>query len=124
MKEIRFLFFAVILFFLTLQIGCTSVGMMTDTSHVQTIQKGATTRADVEAKLGLPNMVSVMGDGSKIFIYNYREYRTQSGTLIPFFGFVDFAFNTKDQTLQIMLDRKDIVVDYVYTDTPGAVRIR
>jgi hypothetical protein len=124
MKEIRFLFFAVILFFLTLQIGCTSVGMMTDTSHVQTIQKGATTRTDVEAKLGLPNMVSVMGDGSKIFIYNYREYRTRSGTLIPFFGFVDFAFNTKDQTLQIMLDRKDIVVDYVYTDTPGAVRIR
>lgn len=119
-KAIRFLFFAV---FLALQTGCASVGT-TNTYYVQAIHRGVTTRTVVEAKLGMPNMASLLGDGRTILIYNYREYRTQTGTLIPFFGFIDFGISTKEQTLNIMLDQKDVVVDYVYTDTPGAVRIR
>lgn len=119
-KAISFLFFAV---FLALQTGCASVGT-TNTNYVQDIHRGVTTRSDVEAKLGMPNTVSLLGDGRTILIYNYREYRTQTGTLIPFFGFVNFGLNTKDQSLQIMLDQKDVVVDYVYTDIPGTVRIR
>jgi hypothetical protein len=88
------------------------------------IQKGITTRNEVEAKLGVPNMVSLMGDGRKIIIYNYSEYRTKTGTFIPFVGYVVFGANTQGDILQIMLDQRDVVVDYVYTDTPGAVRIR
>jgi hypothetical protein len=124
MKKHIFLLFAITMVFLVFQARCASVGTNANTSQIETIQKGVTTRADVEVKLGQPNMVSLMGDGRKIILYNYSEYRTEAGTFIPFVGLVVFGANTQNQTLQIMLDQRDVVVDYVYTNTPGAVRIR
>jgi hypothetical protein len=108
---------------LVFQAGCASSGTK-NISQAQTIQKGVTTRIEVEAKLGMPNMVSLMGDGRKIIVYNHSEYRAKTGTFIPFVGYVVLGSNTQGEILQIMLDQKDVVVDYVYTDTPGAVRIR
>ena len=94
------------------------------TSQTQMIQKGVTTRVEVEARLGVPSLVSSMGDGRKIIMYNYSEYRTKTGTFVPLIGYEVFGNNTRGEILQIMLDQKDVVVDHVYTDTPGAVRIR
>ncbi len=94
------------------------------TSQTQMIQKGITTRNEIETKLGVPSTVSLMGDGRKIIMYNYSEYRTKTGTFVPLIGYVVFGNNTRGEILQIMLDQKDVVVDHVYTDTPGAVRIR
>ena len=120
--------------------GCltTSVGTKMSTDNVSKLQKGVTTRAEVETLFGSPVTTSMMGDGRKMMVYNYYGHtikptglgKTFASVLIPggnlFMGGGARA-NQEQQTLQIMLTKDGVVEDYEFandasvTETSGGL---
>ena len=102
--------------------GCysTSHGNPIDSNKVAGIQKGVTTRSQVEAMLGQPTNVSMLGDGRRMMTYSHTDVDTHAkGTsFIPVVGmFAGGATGEQHtQTLQVMLDKNDVVQDYEYNN--------
>jgi len=114
-------------------IACVLTGCATSSSEAGTkisadkvsqIQKGVTTRAQIEALLGPADFVSMMPGGKRMLNYNYVNTDVQAhataASYIPYVGL--FAGGTKgnmtlrQQRLQIMLDEKGVVEDYDFSD--------
>ena len=119
-KDLEFGLVIVGIFFLS---GCATTysnGVKLDRSKVSQIQKGVTTRAEVEVLFGPPAYVSLMNDGRRMMSYNFTETTTgcTPATFIPLVGAFTGGVRgqTKTQALQIMLNREDIVEDYEFTD--------
>lgn len=102
--------------------GCasTSHGTKIDTQNVSRIEKGVTTRAEVEQMFGPPMNVGLMGDGRRSMMYQYMETDTKvKGTsFIPFAGpFMGGSKGTtRTQQLQVILTKDEVVEDYVMND--------
>jgi outer membrane protein assembly factor BamE (lipoprotein component of BamABCDE complex) len=107
---------------LCLVAGCasSSYGTKLDKNKVAQIQKGVTTRAEVEQMLGQPENVSLMGDGRRMMMYSYTESNAHvKGTsFIPIAGaFMGGSEGTMHhQQLQVVLNKNDVVEDYVMND--------
>jgi len=113
--------------FLTLS-GCFSnnaeYGTQMSADKVSQIKKGVTTRAEVEALLGPPMMVSMMPDEKRMLMYSYTSTQTEAhataATYIPFVGGVvgggKAQLQMRTQTLQVMINAKDVVEDYEFSD--------
>ena len=103
---------------LGLSVGCYSSGNKVEQAKVDKIQKGVTTRAQLEAELGKPSSVSITPDGGRMLMYRYFEAKQDATNFIPF----NFHHGSTDrhQTLQVILDKDNIVKDYEFGDTTGA----
>jgi len=117
--------FVIILVSLTIT-GCvSSTGQRVETDKVSQIKKGVTTRAEVEALLGQPTNVTVVGNGKRMMFYQYWEARAKGESFIPYAGMFVGGTNNRQQMLQIMLDENNVVEDYEFndraTETTGGV---
>ncbi len=66
--------------------GCVSVGTKVDPDVVASFQPGVTTLAEAEAKLGQPNSVSRLPDGSTIISYAFTHAQASGSSYIPIVG--------------------------------------
>ncbi|MGA2583041.1 MAG: outer membrane protein assembly factor BamE [Tepidisphaeraceae bacterium] len=103
--------------------GCASatVGTPIDKSKVDTIQKGVTTRSQVEAMFGTASNVAVLDDGRRqlTYVYANSDVKCDVDTYIPIWDiFSSHAHGTTyTQTLQVIVRKdSDIVDDYEYSD--------
>jgi len=80
------------------------------------IQKGVTTRAEVEKNLGTPDYVSMLPDGRRTLIYRYFESQAKGQSFIPYAGMFVGGSNNKQQTLQIMISKNNLVEDYEFSE--------
>jgi outer membrane protein assembly factor BamE (lipoprotein component of BamABCDE complex) len=97
--------------------GCASHGTKMDRAQVeQQIHKGVTTRSEVERNLGTPDHVAMLPDGKRMLQYSYSEVKTKGSSFIPYAGFFAGGSNSRQQTLQIMLDANGVVKDYEFSD--------
>lgn len=102
--------------------GCASSshGTKIDNDKVSRIEKGATTRAEVEQMFGPPTHTSLMGDGRRMMTYQYMESKQQvkGQSFIPVAG--AFMGGTKGtmrtQQLQVVLGKDNVVEDYELND--------
>ena len=102
--------------------GCmnmkSSSGAPLDAQKVARIQKGKTTRAEVEALLGRPEMTVMVGDGKRCLSYAYSStdmgVRPSTMLLGPF---AKVSGTARTQTLQVFVSREGIVEDYELGDT-------
>ena len=124
-KDLEFGLVIVGIFFLS---GCATTysnGVKLDRSKVSQIQKGVTTRAEVEALFGPPIIVSPMSDGLRTMFYNSAEASSHATpeTYIPVVGLFAGGCRgqTKIQRLQIMLNKADIVEDYEFKDSTDKI---
>ena len=106
--------------------GCMSTssssGVPIDAQKVAQIQKGKTTRAEVEALLGKPEMTVMVGDGKRCLSYAYTATNMgikPSTMLLGPFAKVDGT--TRTQTLQVFVSREGIVEDYELGDTTRGI---
>lgn len=121
MKKIMFYLQFVLLLVVA---GCVGMGgqygVKIDQSKVAEIKKGVTTKAEVEALLGAPQMVSMIGDGRRMMSYSYSDssVHATATSYIPVVGmFTGGATgNTRTQTLQIMISKTGVVDDYEFSD--------
>ena len=126
MKTITHSTYVVLLLIIaSLVAGCasTSSGIKIDQNKVSQIRKGVTTKAQVEALLGSPTMVSMMGGGRRMMLYNYTEFsaRPTAASFIPGFGgLIGGSSERRTQTLQIMINKSGVVEDYEFSDNKQA----
>lgn len=99
--------------------GCASTGNKVDQSRVDRIQKGVTTRAEVETEIGSPDSVAMMPDGGRMLMYNYFEAKSQARNFIPYLNLLGSGSDTRRQTLQVMVGPDGVVRDYEMTDRTG-----
>lgn len=96
-------------------------GSPIEPAKVSRIVKGTTTRAEIEALFGKPDMTSMLPDGRRVITYNYSSTRmnvnsgdvlraafTASGTLAK--------GTTHTQNLQIYVSKDGVVEDFEFTD--------
>jgi outer membrane protein assembly factor BamE (lipoprotein component of BamABCDE complex) len=108
--KITLVIFAVIALYTA---GCMSyrAGTKIEADKIAQIKKGRTTRAEIEALLGPPMSVGMMGGGRRLLVYRYTEVsrRVKGSSFIPYAGaFVGGATGeSRYQTLQIMVRNGD-----------------
>jgi hypothetical protein len=93
-------------------------------AQVESIQKGATTRAQVDAMFGPPTSVSIVDNGDRLASYRTRQTNyppPNAAGLIPLVGpFIAASQDTtsvRRQTLQVRYSASGVVQDYEFLDT-------
>ncbi|MFC4526375.1 hypothetical protein ISN76_13115 [Dyella halodurans] len=66
--------------------GCVSAGTKVDPNVVNAFQPGVTTIDQAEAKLGTPNAVTKLPDGSTIIVYAFSHAQASGSSFIPLVG--------------------------------------
>lgn len=98
----------------------TSDGTLIAAEKVSHIQKGKTTRAEIEAMFGKPSHVGMIDEGKRTMTYTYMESHIQMKVGIPIIPFIGDGVSTKErqriQTLQIVLNKDGIVEDFEFSD--------
>jgi outer membrane protein assembly factor BamE (lipoprotein component of BamABCDE complex) len=105
--------------------GCmnTSSGTPIDTATVSKIEKGKTTRAQVEAMLGKPDMTMMLGDGRRLMSYAYTSTKIGVNPATAMLGpLASGSGSTRSQTLQIFLSKDGVVEDYELNDNTRDIR--
>ncbi len=97
-------------------VGCITAGDKVDRDKVSQIKKGVTTRAEVEALLGPPTHVAIVGNGTRLMIYEYHETKVKGQNFIPYAGAFIGGTDNRRQNLQIILNENNVVTDYELTD--------
>lgn len=123
MKPFCYFAFASVLIVAVLYLtGCATntYGTKLDQNKVSQIKKGVTTRVEVVAVFGPPVTVSMLGDGRRMMFYSYFDRSAQPNAVafIPLVGIIagKASGQTRNQTLQIILNTNDIVEDYEFSD--------
>lgn len=99
--------------------GCmnSTSGTPIDASKVSRIEKGKTTRAEVEALLGHPDMTMMLGDGKRCLSYAYTETKMGVNPATAMLGpFARASGSTRSQTLQVFVGKDGVVEDYELGD--------
>jgi SmpA / OmlA family len=108
--------------------GCNSTSSGSSalsSDKVNQIQKGVTTKAQVEAMFGPPANVTMVSGGKRIMSYYFSQSNTHTDaqSFIPVAGL--FLNKTEGQTntrtLQVNLDANDVVEDYQYNDNTNNI---
>lgn len=66
--------------------GCVSAGTKVDPNVVSAFQPGVITLQEAEAKLGTPNNVTRLPDGSTIITYAFTHAQASASSYIPIAG--------------------------------------
>lgn len=100
--------------------GCmnASSGRPIDPEKVALIQKGKTTRAEVEELLGKPEITIMLGDGRRSLSYAYSSTKMSVSSATMMLGpFAKASGTSRTQTLQVTVGRDGVVEDYELGDS-------
>lgn len=92
-----------------LLIGCASVGRKIAQEEVDKIQKGRTTRAQVDQLLGSPDHVTKDGDGNVTYEYVYAYAQAKGESFIPVYGAFAGGTKVQSQTVRVTFGPDGIV---------------
>jgi outer membrane protein assembly factor BamE (lipoprotein component of BamABCDE complex) len=98
-------------------IGCATSGQQMDRSQVENIQKGVTTRAELEAMLGTPMHAGMMDNGRRLLTFQFHETRVKGESFIPYAGAFIGGRDHRAQILQVILDANGVVEDFEFSDS-------
>jgi outer membrane protein assembly factor BamE (lipoprotein component of BamABCDE complex) len=97
--------------------GCMSSGTKMDRQQIDhQITKGVTTRSEVEANLGTPDHVAMMPDGHRSLSYQYFDSKIKGTSFIPYAGMFMGGADHQRQTLQVLIDKNNVVEDYEFAE--------
>jgi hypothetical protein len=84
--------------------GCVTVGTKVDPAVVSTFQPGVTTMDQAEAKLGQPNQITQMPDGSTLLVYNFVHAQASGSSYIPIAGAFVGHTDSQNQLTELTFD--------------------
>lgn len=99
----------VIISLTTLLCGCASSGRRFDTQAAAQIQKGTTTKAQVQQLVGLPQQIGKDSDGNETWSYLYSRSTTKGSTFIPIAGAFMGGANVQNQSLVVKFGPDGVV---------------
>jgi outer membrane protein assembly factor BamE (lipoprotein component of BamABCDE complex) len=92
-------------------------------AQVDSIQKGVTTRAQIDAMLGPPISVAIADNGDRLASYHTRQttapaVKVSVGPLLgPLLADSEASVRVRRQTLQVRYSASGVVQDYEFLDT-------
>jgi len=115
--RLLFITLAVITFFTGCMSMDSSYGTPIDSEKVSQIVKGRTTRIQIEAMFGKPDMTSLIADGRRMISYSYTSTKMGINGATAMLGpFAKVKGATQTQSLQIYVNKDGIVEDYEFSD--------
>lgn len=107
--------------------GCASVGNQqlrseTQESLAQKIEKGASSKADVQARLGSADNTSFTDAGNEIWTYRHIRSTAKAINYIPVANWFAGGANQDKRELVILFDENGVVKNYTYSASQGEVR--
>lgn len=107
--------------------GCASVGNQqlrneTQESLSQKIEKGVSTKADVQARLGSADNTSFTDAGNEIWTYRHIRSTAKAVNYIPVANWFAGGSNQDKRELVVLFDENGVVKNYTYSATQGEVR--
>jgi len=123
---LRRLALATPLVFAVLLSGCASAGnealsKQTSETLQQHIQKGVTTKAQVQAVLGQPQNVS-FNNGREQWTYNFAHATPTAVDFVPVVNLFVHHANVDHKMLVILFDKNGVVENYSYTHGQSVYR--
>ncbi|MBT8036301.1 MAG: hypothetical protein KJO21_02035 [Verrucomicrobiae bacterium] len=101
--------------------SCASVGTEMNSSQVQQIKKGQTTRSDLIAQFGPPMNVGIQG-GTKTAMWHHNTVKNKAQNFIPIVGAFSGGIDMRQQMLMVTFDEQDRVKDYTFTDSTPEIK--
>lgn len=106
--------------------GCASAGnealsKQTSATLQQHIEKGVTTKEQVQALLGQPQNVS-FNNGQEQWTYNFAHATPTAVNFVPIVGLFVHGANVDHKMLVILFDKNGVVQNYSYTHGQSVVR--
>lgn len=102
---------------LVLLAGCaTSFGTPVAQEKLGQIREGVSTKADVIRLLGQPSAIDMNSDGSEVLKYQSSKFAMDAANFIPIVGPFVGKRNYKQQSIQILVNKKGIVEKYTATE--------
>jgi outer membrane protein assembly factor BamE (lipoprotein component of BamABCDE complex) len=91
--------------------GCSSVGNreIADDSRIAKIEKGKSTKADVEALVGKPTTVDFTDGGLEKWLYVYTTSQMRGASFIPVVGIFAGGSDINSDTLTVLFSKEGIV---------------
>lgn len=97
--------------------------------NVSKIEKGVTTRQQVVALLGEPDVTRLLADGRRTMFYRGTQMKSDFGQrvfqAVPIIGMTvptTDTHTTRQESLQIILDGNDVVRDFEFSDNTTQVK--
>jgi outer membrane protein assembly factor BamE (lipoprotein component of BamABCDE complex) len=97
--------------------GCASVGKPIDQTKVQQIEKGKTTRAEVDKLLGKPTSITMTTSGEISYTYMFSRSDPKPANFIPVVGLFAGGSVGHGETVIIIFDGHSVVKDYLAGQT-------
>lgn len=88
--------------------GCVSAGIDVNREQLKAFQVGKTTRSEIEAALGRPNIVRNISDGTTVLVYQHVDVRVRGETFIPFVGAFVGGSDMRTNEVTINLDKNGL----------------
>jgi hypothetical protein len=104
---------------LSLLVGCANTGRPIDNNKVTTLQKGVTTRSQVEQAFGPPDNVTLSDNGGHVLTYAHAEEKPDASMYIPVYDIWAGSTEISRQQLQIIVDKNDVVQNYEFKAYEG-----
>jgi len=106
--------------------GCASAGnealaKQTSATLSEHIEKGVTTKAQIEAMLGQPQNVS-FNNGQEQWTYNFAHATPTAVNFVPVVNLFVHQANVDHKMLVILFDKNGVVQNYSYTHGQSVVR--
>jgi outer membrane protein assembly factor BamE (lipoprotein component of BamABCDE complex) len=89
--------------------GCVSSGTKVTADQQSAFQAGTTTEAQVIAKLGPPNNVATLADGSKMDMYMHIAASANAASYIPIVGLFAGGAKSTSDTVTFTFDSQGIL---------------
>lgn len=92
--------------------GCVSSGTEVSYQQASQFQKGVTTESDVIAKLGQPNSVARLGNGTSVIVYAHIEASPNAVDFVPIVGLLAGGATAHATTVTFTFDATGRLSDY------------
>jgi hypothetical protein len=93
-----------------------SSGVQVPAAATQGFEKGRTTMAEVQAKLGAPTVRTSNGAGGTIFVYSGVTATTRAATFLPIVGAFAGGADTRMTSVTLTFDPHGVLTDVQRTE--------
>lgn len=91
--------------------GCAASGVKVSERHMESLQPGVTTRADVIRLLGEPTSVSTHFDGTSMMVYSHVRAQARPASFIPIVGAFAGGSDVSASTVMLRFDASGRLMD-------------
>jgi len=118
---------SIVFMLLLLLVGCASSGNEkvrneTKENLEQQIQKGKSSKQNVQDLFGDPDEISFTDSGNEIWRFRHSVATSKPINFVPYANIFSHGMDVKNKMIVFMFDKKGIVQNYTFSDSKNEVK--